>query len=111
MAQGHRAGTLVDVGPVSFVPAVVVEEQSAPAPARIEILTPSGYPRVGGRGGRRGGAGSGAGGVGERMIPVPANVRVWPASGVTDIRKGMNGPSPWSMDPHGAIVRLPRLPR
>jgi transposase len=25
------------------------------------------------------------------MIPVPANVRVWLASGVTDMRKGMNG--------------------
>jgi transposase len=25
------------------------------------------------------------------MIPVPAGVRVWLASGVTDMRKGMNG--------------------
>jgi transposase len=25
------------------------------------------------------------------MIPVPASVRVWLASGVTDMRKGMNG--------------------
>jgi transposase len=43
--KAYRAGTLVDAGPGSFVPAVVVEEHSAPAPAprRIEILTPSGY--------------------------------------------------------------------
>jgi transposase len=25
------------------------------------------------------------------MIPVPAGVRVWPATGVTDMRRGMNG--------------------
>ncbi|HET6466764.1 MAG TPA: transposase [Geminicoccaceae bacterium] len=43
--KAYRAGTLVDAGPGSFVPAVVVEEHSAPAPApcRIEILTPSRY--------------------------------------------------------------------
>jgi len=41
--KAYRAGTLVDAGPGSFVPAVVVEEHSAPAPCRIEILTPSGY--------------------------------------------------------------------
>lgn len=45
--KAYRAGMLVDAGPGSFVPAVVVEEHSAPAPApapcRIEILTPSGY--------------------------------------------------------------------
>ena len=25
------------------------------------------------------------------MIPVPANTRVWPAAGVTDMRKGFAG--------------------
>jgi transposase len=25
------------------------------------------------------------------MIPVPSGVRVWPATGVTDMRRGMNG--------------------
>jgi transposase len=39
------------------------------------------------------------------MIPVPANVRVWLASGVTDMRKGMNGLSllvqeGFGRDPH-----------
>ena len=41
--KAYRAGTLVDAEPGSFVPAVVVEEPSAAAPARIEILTPNGY--------------------------------------------------------------------
>jgi transposase len=40
------------------------------------------------------------------MIPVPAGVRVWLASGVTDMRKGMNGLSllvqeGLGRDPHG----------
>ncbi len=41
----YRAGTLVDAEPGSFVPAVVVDERPAPAPApsRIEIVTPNGY--------------------------------------------------------------------
>jgi transposase len=42
------------------------------------------------------------------MIPVPANVRVWLASGVTDMRKGMNGLSllvqeGLGRDPHGTL--------
>jgi transposase len=43
--KAYRAGTLVDAGPGGFVPAVVVEEHPAPAPAprRIEIVTPNGY--------------------------------------------------------------------
>jgi transposase len=41
--KAYRAGTLVDAGPGSFVPAVVVEERCAAAPGRIEILTPNGY--------------------------------------------------------------------
>lgn len=41
----HRAGALVDAEPGGFVPAVVVDERPAPAPApsRIEIVTPNGY--------------------------------------------------------------------
>jgi transposase len=41
----HRAGALVDAEPGDFVPAVVVEERAAPAPApsRIEIVTQNGY--------------------------------------------------------------------
>ena len=40
------------------------------------------------------------------MIPVPSGVRVWLASGVTDMRKGMNGLSllvqeGLGRDPHG----------
>jgi hypothetical protein len=38
-----------------------------------------------------GGGHSGAAGPRAAMIPVPAGVRVWLASGVTDMRKGMNG--------------------
>jgi transposase len=41
--KAYRAGTLVDAGPGSFVPAVVVEEPPAAAPGRVEILTPNGY--------------------------------------------------------------------
>ena len=32
------------------------------------------------------------------MIPVPANTRVWLASGVTDMRKGFNGLSILAQD-------------
>jgi transposase len=39
----YRAGTLVDAEPGGFVPAVVVDERAAPAPSRIEIVTPNGY--------------------------------------------------------------------
>jgi transposase len=41
----HRAGALVDAEPGGFVPAVVVDERpaAAPAPSRIEIITPNGY--------------------------------------------------------------------
>jgi hypothetical protein len=43
--KAYRAGALVDAEPGGFVPAVVVEERAAPAPApsRIEIVTPNGY--------------------------------------------------------------------
>ena len=47
-------------------------------------------------GGGRFGAGAGAGGSGAPMIPVPGGVRVWLASGVTDMRRhehpGASGP-------------------
>jgi transposase len=39
----YRAGALVDAEPGGFVPAVVVDERPAPAPSRIEIVTPNGY--------------------------------------------------------------------
>ena len=50
------------------------------------------------------------------MIPVPASVRVWLASGVTDMRKGMNGLSLLVQEGSAAtrtrrFVRLPRPPR
>jgi transposase len=40
------------------------------------------------------------------MIPMPANLRVWLATGVTDMRKGMNGlallvQEGLKRDPHG----------
>jgi transposase len=44
--KAYRAGTLVSAVPAGFVPAVVVEEpapSTAPAPSRIEIVTPSGH--------------------------------------------------------------------
>ena len=41
-------------------------------------------------GGRRFGTGSGSFGTGSAMIPVPGGVRVWLATGVTDMRRGMN---------------------
>jgi transposase len=44
--KAYRAGTLVGAVPAGFVPAVVVEEparSTAPAPSRIEIVTPNGH--------------------------------------------------------------------
>ena len=41
-------------------------------------------------GGGRFGAGPGAFGSGAAMIPVPGGVRVWLATGATDMRRGMN---------------------
>ena len=44
--KAYRAGTLVGSVPAGFVPAVVVEEPgpaTAPAPSRIEIVTPNGH--------------------------------------------------------------------
>ena len=44
--KAYRAGTLVGSVPAGFVPAVVVEgpaPSTAPAPSRIEIVTPNGY--------------------------------------------------------------------
>ena len=44
--KAYRAGTLVSAMPARFVPAVVVEEpapSTAPAPSRIEIVTPNGH--------------------------------------------------------------------
>jgi transposase len=44
--KAYRAGTLVAAAPSGFVPAVVVEEHRAtraPAPSRIEVVTPNGY--------------------------------------------------------------------
>ena len=37
------------------------------------------------------GAGAGPGGAGEAMIPLPSGVRVWLATGHTDMRKGFPG--------------------
>ena len=42
------------------------------------------------RAGGRLGAGPGSGGSGAAMIPIPGGVRVWLATGVTDMRRGMN---------------------
>ena len=41
--------------------------------------------------GRASGGDGGAARADAATIPVPAGVRVWLASGVTDMRKGMNG--------------------
>jgi transposase len=44
--KAYRAGTLVGAVRAGFVPAVVVEEPArptAPAPSRIEIVTPNGH--------------------------------------------------------------------
>ena len=45
------------------------------------------------------------------MIPVPSGVRVWVATGATDLRKGMNGlallPSLTSIKKLGAVVQPP----
>jgi transposase len=40
---------------------------------------------------RSGDRSGGAAGTGARMIPVPSGVRVWLATGRTDMRRGMNG--------------------
>ena len=51
------------------------------------------------------------------MIPVPSGVRVWLATGHTDMRKGFPGlallvQEKLKRDPHsGASVRLPGSPR
>ena len=50
------------------------------------------------------------------MIPVLVGVRVWLATGVTDMRRGMNTlalqvQEGLGRDPHGVIFRLQRTPR
>ena len=81
---------------IGFAPALIVPDEEAPlgaaaAVGRMEIVTVTGQRiMVGadvdvlalarGRGGARG-----------AMIPVPSGVRVWLATGVTDMRRGMNG--------------------
>ena len=51
------------------------------------------------------------------MIPVPSGVRVWLATGVTDMRRGMNTlalqvQQDLGRDPHaGDLYRLPRTQR
>jgi transposase len=48
------------------------------------------------------------------MIPVAAGVRIWIASGHTDMRKGMNGLAlmvqggPWPRSVRGRRLRVPR---
>jgi len=41
------------------------------------------------------------------MIPVPSGVKVWIATGVTDMRRGMNG---LSLQVQEAFRRDPRIP-
>lgn len=50
------------------------------------------------------------------MIPVPSGVRVWIATGVTDMRRGMNGLSlqvqeAFRRDPHAGVPGTSRRPR
>ena len=58
---------------------------------RMEIVLAAGRtdPCRGGR--RHGGAGAHRQGAGAAMIPIPAGVRVWLATGHTDMRKGFDG--------------------
>ena len=68
-------------------------------------------------GGGRFGAGPGAFGSGAAMIPVPGGVRVWLATGATDMRRGMNtlalaGPGgSRARSPCGGSVYFPRSSR
>jgi transposase len=44
------------------------------------------------------------------MIPIPSGVRVWISTGVTDMRRGMNGlslqvPEAFGRDPHLCVGR------
>ena len=77
---------------LSLLPVTVAAEKKplARAAGMIEIELGSGVRvRVDG-GGRRGGAGPGAAGAGP-MIGLPAETRVWLASGATDMRRGFDG--------------------
>ena len=62
----------------------------APAAGRMEIALADGLAGDCRPGGGRFGAGPGSRGSGAAMIPVPGGVRVWLATGVTDMRRGMN---------------------
>ena len=84
-----------------FVPVVVAPDRMLPprpdaGPGAVPAADRDGDRAVGRvpgdrrpRGGRRG-AGAGSFGSGAAMIPVPGGVRVWLATGVTDMRRGMN---------------------
>src|SRR5215203_3108054 len=79
--------------------------RSATATGRIEIVVRTARRIFVECGGGRGGARAGARGCGPPMIPVPSGVRVWLATGVTDMRRGMNGLSlqvqeSFGRDPH-----------
>ena len=56
-------------------------------------------------------------GSGAPMIPIPSGMQVWIATGVTDMRRGMNGLSlqvqeAFGRDPHaGDLLRLSRPSR
>jgi len=48
------------------------------------------------------------------MIPIPSGVRVWIATGHTDMRRGMNGlalqvQQALKRDPHAGVIRRPKM--
>jgi hypothetical protein len=92
----EAAGTNGGAEPVKLVP-VTVAEAEAPSAASVAAPEPIGRMEIvlSGRGAdhcrrgrRRDGAGARGQNVDAPMIPVPAGVRVWLATGRTDMRKG-----------------------
>jgi transposase len=75
-----REGCRGDDEVVGFAPALIRPDEG-PRPSDAGS----------GRGCRCPGAGAGGGRAGGAVIPVPSGVRVWLATGATDMRRGMNG--------------------
>ena len=95
---------------IGFVPAMVVPETAPTVPAvpargRMVIVIANGRRVIVDAGVDAARSGAGARGSGAPMIPIPSGVKVWIATGVTDMRRGMNGLSlqvqeAFGRDPH-----------
>ena len=86
--QAGGAGGLVPV--VVELPPLGAAAGDAPSARRMEIALADGSRVIVDREVDGSALARVAGGSGSPMIPVPGGVRVWLASGVTDMRRGMN---------------------